>query len=469
MPEQSQNGVSRPASRRTFLRCAGLGGLGALLSAWRRPGLLFAAAPQVLAPRKATRATPRPDLLSADSPKGIEVLQLTTETNVPSAHVYMEAQVFTLDSKRLVLHRSAQAHGSSKDDPEHRYLLCDLAHDGALHPLTTEPGATGPVVSPDGKYLYYFVDETEVGSGRLTLKRVKLDGAERETILVVDSPLPGTKFRPSRIYPLSTISSDGKRVAIAAFLGDGRTEGAPFGLMVFDVRKATVNLIIRGPSWCNLHPQYCRSRAADARRDILIQENHGNVCSPTGAVQKLTGGEGADIHVIGDDGSNFRDLPWGRDGNEFCQGHQCWRGRSTWAITSTGTRRPPEDQLIEALAAPHAGHLGRQTPGGRRNDLSRAFAKPHFYHFATDIAGQRLISDAGPLGKDARLFLAELGQPGKDPARKFTFLLCPKSSCVKTAHIHPFLSPDGSLGFFNSDESGVLQAYMIRGLPTIEG
>jgi len=27
------------------------------------------------------------------------------------------------------------------------------------------------------------------------------------------------------------------------------------------------------------------------------------------------------------------------------------------------------------------------------------------------------------------------------------------------------LSPDGTLGFFNSDESGILQAYMLRGLP----
>jgi Tol biopolymer transport system component len=30
--------------------------------------------------------------------------------------------------------------------------------------------------------------------------------------------------------------------------------------------------------------------------------------------------------------------------------------------------------------------------------------------------------------------------------------------------MHPFLSPDGTMGFFNSDESGLLQAYMITGL-----
>ena len=34
----------------------------------------------------------------------------------------------------------------------------------------------------------------------------------------------------------------------------------------------------------------------------------------------------------------------------------------------------------------------------------------------------------------------------------------------KRTHPHPFLSPDGLMAFFNSDVSGVLQAYMIRGL-----
>ena len=462
---QSNHPLPRP-SRRAFIRHCGVAGFGAWAS-WRSLAEGSTKVPPVKGPRPAGRAKRRPDLLDADSPKGIEVLQLTTEPDVPSSHVYMEAPVFTPDSKRFVLHRSAHAHGSRQDDPQHCYLLCDLENDGALSPLTDEVGATGPSVSPDGQYLYYFVNATEVGGGRLTLKRVKLDGTHRETILAVAAPLPGTNLRPSQIYPLSTISSDGKRVAISAFLGDGRTEGAPFGLMVFDVEKATVALILQGPSWCNLHPQFCRSLAPDARRDIMIQENHGNVCNAKGEIQRLTGGEGADIHVVCDDGTNFRNLPWGRDGNEFCQGHQCWRGRSTWAITSTGTRNPPEAQLIEGRAAPPAGHLGIKTPGGVRNDLSRSFSSPHFYHFATDGAGHRLISDAGPLDKHARIFLATLGQPGQDPAQPFTHLLAPQSTCVKGAHIHPFLSPDGTLGFFNSDESGLLQAYLIRGLNTI--
>ena len=32
----------------------------------------------------------------------------------------------------------------------------------------------------------------------------------------------------------------------------------------------------------------------------------------------------------------------------------------------------------------------------------------------------------------------------------------------KENHAHPFLSPDGRLGFFNSTASGTRQAYMVR-------
>ncbi|MGD9498387.1 MAG: TolB family protein, partial [Armatimonadota bacterium] len=387
----------------------------------------------------------RQDLLDERSPEGIEVIQLTDDPEVPSSHIYMEAQIFTPDSRRFVLHRSAHAHGSDKDDPQHRYLLCDIEDGCSLSPLTDELGATGPSVSPDGRWLYYFVNRTEIGGGTLTLRRVGLDGSDRETVCVLDGPLPGTDLRPSRIYPLSTISSDGQRVAISAFLGDGATEGAPFGLMVFDVAAGSVELIIHGPTWCNMHPQYCRSTDADASHDILIQENHDNIADAQGVISRLTGGLGADIHVIRDDGSNLRTMPWGRDGNEFCQGHQCWRGRSEWGITSTGTRQPAEAQLIEGLAAPFAGHVGIATPGGVRNDLSRSCPDPHFYHFATDIAGTRLVSDAGPLNLGASVQVGELGEPGRDALRDMRYLLNPRCTCEKGVHIHPFLSPDGSM------------------------
>jgi hypothetical protein len=148
--------AKRRLTRRGFLRRSGLVTAGAVVSVseFGRP---------LPAARRWTKSKLRPDLLDENSPPGIEVVQLTCEREVPSSHVYMEAQVFTLDSQRLVLHRSASAHGSSQHDPEHRYLLCDLADDCSLSPLTDEVGATGPSVSPDENYLYYFVNATTVG------------------------------------------------------------------------------------------------------------------------------------------------------------------------------------------------------------------------------------------------------------------------------------------------------------------
>ena len=407
----------------------------------------------------------RPDLRAAGAPEGIEPVQLT-HGDLASSHIYMEAQIFAPDARRFILHESAHPHGSDRDDPKHCFLLCDLDDGCSLRPITQEVGATAPSISPDGQYLYYFVDETQLGGGRLSLKRVGLDGRDRQTLFVLDAPVAGAGRYASRIYPLSTIRADGRKLGLSCFLGDGRGESL-WGLLVFDVEQPSVEVILQGASWCNVHPQYCRSSEPQYLGDILVQENHGNQTDATGQFIKLVGGAGADIHVIGDDGGHLRDLPWGRDKDEFCQGHQCWRGLSSWAITSTSVKGSGEQQLIESRAVAHVGHMGLATPGGRRNDLSRDFAASHFYHFATDRAGQRFIADSGPQDGGGRVYTADFGLAGKDALANWTCLVEPRSSWTKEAHIHPFLAPDGQTAFFNSDESGLLQAYMVRGLELV--
>ena len=403
----------------------------------------------------------RPDLLDENAPEGVEVVQLTDE-DAPTCHIYMEAQVFTPDSKRLVLHRSAHAHGSDKHDAAHRYLLCDLDAGGALSPITDELGATAPSVSPDGTHLYYVIDELDDAGGRLTLRRVRLDGTDRRTLAVIDG-FPGAGFRPALgVYPLSTIRSDGKRLAVQTGMRGTRDGRATFGLVVFDLDRGTHALIHHGPSWHNMHPQYSRSLDAGAMRDIMIQNNHGGEYD----VERDT--LRADIHAIRDDGSDLRDFPCGRDGDEHCHGHQCWRGRSTWAIIGTNTQHPNTRHLVECRAVAGDGHRGNRTPGGTRNMLSRAAGFPRTAHFGTDLAGTRLVTDAEPYELGGRILLLRLGEPGVDAAADLTALAWTRTADVHTVsetHPHPFLSPDGTLAFFNSNESGTLQAYMIRGLP----
>lgn len=108
----------------------------------------------------------RNDLLDEHSPSGIDAVQLTTNGDLNSCHIYMEAQIFTPDSKQFLLHQSAHAHGSDKNDPNHKYLICDIENDCALYPITEEVGATAPSISPDGNYVYYFVKVINAGEER---------------------------------------------------------------------------------------------------------------------------------------------------------------------------------------------------------------------------------------------------------------------------------------------------------------
>ena len=149
-------------------------------------------------------------------------------------------------------------------------------------------------------------------------------------------------------------------------------------------------------------------------------------------------------------------------GTNPARGHQCWIGDTQRALTSTSKREPKVAELIEARALHHIGHEGLKTPGGVRNNLSREHPAPDFHHFATDAEGQRLITDAGPRDGGGALWLDTLPQDETSGIGNWTYLLNPRSSWQKGSHIHPFLSPDGKTAFFNSDESGVLQCYMLR-------
>lgn len=420
----------------------------------------------------------RPDLLDSKSPADLEIYQLTSDPEVPACHISMEAQVFTPDSRFFVLHRGVGVQSYDHKTPGHQLLLCETAS-GAITPLPSETGVVAPTVSPDGRYLYYFVDETTPGTGRLSLIRRNLDGTGPKTVCVLDSQIPGTHFRASKPGHLSTIRSDGKALALYCFLGDGIHPGGAYGLLIFDLEAGEASLVFHGRSFWNMHIQYCRSTDETHKHDILIQENHGNFIGPDGKPTHRGWGRGADIHVIRDDGQHLRNMPWGKVEGERCSGHQCWRGRTNYAIaslavgddTALGEKRS-ELHLMESLPVAHSGHDGARAENPVRNRLTREFTPPHFNHFATDISGERLVADYRTswdtgLRMNDSIYLMNLGEPGVDPASGITYLCSSGSSWFEPAHVHPFLSPDGKTVLFNSDESGQTQAYLMRNLPDV--
>ncbi len=410
---------------------------------------------------------PRPDFSNGPPSPDLKVTQLTGDPVIPCAHVYMEAQIFSPDFKMFLLERSGKAHQPARDDPEHQYLLCNLGNGCELIPVTEERNAIAPSFGPDGRWIYYLVDEGRPEGGNVVLKRVRPDGTERETLRVIDTPLPGTNGMLRQIYPLSTISSDGRHLVTSGIMGKDSANRVLWGFVRFDLPEGTIEAFPLDSYFLNAHPQYCRSSEPSKIRDLLLQQNHGDRWD-SGTMRKasdMTDPLGADIHVMRDDAARLRAMPWGRNRSEQCQGHQCWRGTSSWAITSTVTfldKEKVECRLIESLPVDHDGHLGLHTPGGIRNDLSREFSNPQFYHFATDLAGRRLITDYWHPDGRTLVYLADLDKPGESPAKNFRCLLDTRSSRNKDAHVHPFLSPDGSRAFFNSDETGIVQAYLVE-------
>jgi hypothetical protein len=286
---------------------------------------------------------------------------------------------------------------------------------------------------------------------------------------------------------LSSISSDGERLCLSGYLGDGRTRNAPWGLVVVDLSQATAKVVLEGPDYCNMHPQYCRSRDGTASHDILVQHNHGCEVDEQGLVIATRTDKdplGPDIHVVRDDGSHFRSLPWGRDGVEFSQGHQAWRGEQLSVVTSLHggrLRMGPAGEgssgeifpLLEGwpmVTEPESQHAGKRMPGAdrNRNDISRTLARPNACHFAFDPSGTKLISDTyGYRGRGAtcEIYLGVL-PAAPDAALRTRHLLYPKSSFGRGQHTHPhpFLSPDGARAFFNSDEPGVPHIWMVEGI-----
>ena len=253
----------------------------------------------------------RPDLLGERSPEGLRVTQISADAERPHSHIYMEARVFTPDSRRFVFQRFLDPADVDTRSSRREYLLCDIEDGYSFIQLTDEEGAIGPSVSPDGRFMYYFIDRTRAGGGWWAIKRVDLDTLQRDTLAKFDGPLPEAGRHLSLLYGTSSISSDGARLCMAGYLGDGRTHNAPWGLVVFDVERAAASLVFEGQSFCNIHHQYSRSKDPEESHDILLQDNHGCDVDELGNIVTLAGGKGADVHVIRDDGSDFRCYAFG--------------------------------------------------------------------------------------------------------------------------------------------------------------
>ena len=238
-------------------------------------------------------------------------------------------------------------------------------------------------------------------------------GSEREVIYVLDHAIPETDFRLSRPYPLSTISSDGGRISISGYLGEGNSAGEPWGLLVFEIEEPSVRLVLHGPSWCNLHPQYTRQTDPVACHDIMIQENHGNIITADGRGGKAHQRTGRGHPP--DPGTMERicvTSPGAGMETSSVRGISAGRGKATLPSPAPLRANRTRDRLYRA---------GRQLTLETKASTRRAAGAttcpaplpgPDFWHFATDLDGTRLITDAGPKDGGGAVWLFDL--PGEE-------------------------------------------------------
>ena len=400
-------------------------------------------------------------MLDSRSPKGLRIVQITTDPDVESHHLYPECPMFTPDSRKFVFLRS--------EGKKHLrgYWLCDLGDNFALRKLVGETGVVGLVVSPDGRWAYYILDRMSYPEQAFVVKRVSLEDFRGEVLFTYDGAIPGKSHKLSRLRGPTSISSDGKRLCGWAFLGDGKSVNGPFGILVFDIEARSTRLIFQAEEFCNMHLQYCHSTDAQHSHDILVQHNHGAEVDPSGTRTRLQASEGADLHVVRDDTTHWRDVPIGRDGVLFHTGHEQWRGRMPTVISSMSDKSAGRHRLFESwpiATDAETSHRGSRIPGARNTDLTRLVPDTNFDHFSMDPSGMYLVARQGVWREcgHIELYLASFST-GPSPVLSVRYLLTPGTVKQDRNKPRPFFSPDARMVFFHSDLDGPSQIFVAMG------
>lgn len=395
-------------------------------------------------------------------PAGLRVVPLTDDPQRASL-IYPDEPAF-LTGNRMVFHSSTGP------------AVCRFDEGCRIEPLFEDRWPRHIRVAPDGAAVFA-VPRRREPEDRLKIERWDAGSGRMETVFEADGCLAGTNVPLTR-FNLATVSSDGRRLAGSAWLGDGQHADAPFGVIVIDLTSGQARVVAEDRDFNNPHLQYCRSREPEASHDLLVQMNHGCHSDAAGKILCALGPPeegGCDIHAVRDDGTAWRDLPWGRDGRESCIGHQVWRGEGRSAATvvlqntdrSYGWADGTRQEVVAGWPVParRDEHRGRKHRGARRVWLSKGVRRSRFCHLHSDRTGLRFAFDTFPRfdGQRAGMEIWIGSAPDEGVPLTFRYLL--NSGVTFNAangyHAHPILTPDTRWVLFNSNLSGRPQIYGI--------
>jgi len=430
----------------------------------------------------ATNACERDEFRTPCSPEQLQIVQICNDPARDSEAFYLDMPSWSADSSRLLFFRGASDDGVQAPG----CWLCEVQEDFAIRPAceyrdgygNMEYGAQhdghsfGCVLSPDGQNLY----QLAYRAGQVEVVQIDLNTMAQTTVCATPAPL--------RARGSLSISADGERIAFGVFLGDGIVEGAPWGAIIFNVRTGHAHAIEFGNGYRNMHCQYSRNPVAPHVHDLCLNANLPRLSDgswltpPDGSwrwqdVPPDADELGSALHVVRDDGANWRVVPIGRDRQMLSGGHCNWRGQGSSIVASVyhyppGRWRAP---LIEAYPLPVTEEaqlwMGIHAPGAAPIDLTRHVARADACHFGFDESGRHFVSDSDGYATAAYSFMytgTYVEPDGEPPYVTARYLLLPRTSWkTQPAHPHPFFSPDGNYVVFQSDFTGRPQVYIAMG------
>jgi len=439
-------------------------------------------------------AIPCPEMHSTISDSNMQITRVTgnldNDAHVPAMH--SSHALFTPDSKRCVFMRQVGAGTDEGGQGKMVFTLCDIEDDYALYELTDEDNVRGPVISRDGKCMYYWVDDGAASKPKITLKQIDLDTFKRETLLVIDAPVEGVGRVPrgGHMYCGSSLRRDGKRLSSSCSFFE---DDPMYASLIVNLEDMTAyGFQFEKYNWRPFGTYY---RGDDPRYLDHLTFGHSHHRSGMGTDGKWyaepdgTGVNRCTLHVLNDQGQDLgMAVPIGADGEGV--DHPIWRGGKFEICTHTSsTTTAPHWRCTILTAAPvkvrdEDKYKGAAIPGAKRVELTRHLKRPEVCHHSWDQSGTRVVADtegwAGrgtpvPSGPSAYLWIGTVVESaGEDPYLVPKHLLHPKSSWTGSywTEVQPSMSPDCKTVFFNSDwlcKTGHPQVFAVRGFEFPKG
>lgn len=332
-----------------------------------------------------------------DAATGAEITQLTSFPCI-NIKLYFHVNAFTADSGTLVFQAFSRPGRDSGVD------IYKVNVDGTdLTQLTDAPEAGSPVVSPDGKWLYY------VCHGEL--RRVSMADCREEPIGYIEGIRPSTGLTANTAGTTinASMSPDGRVYYTDATLKNGMRAILRY---TTDGKEADIIYTSDDITHTQCEPSEAKVIAFQHRPD----------------------GKHRNIWLIDSDGTNPRplDLPYGN-------GHWMWLGNTKRILTNLEKERH-----------------GIAVRGEADRDTEIVASGEHFWHAASSRDGEWIVSDTSWPDHGLQLIHVKSG--------RYATLCLPQSSCShpQWSHPHPSFSPDGRYVVYNSDVSGTAQMYLVQ-------